>query len=167
MSNSQILFMTEPGDVGTISINDVNQGSLGDCYFCSALAAIAFYQRNDVSNIIQDNGNNTYTVRLYQATSAGAWVTQQIRPGITEDIFIPVFTSDTYTVDNSTLQSLDGINSISALTVNGVQEVWPQAIENAFAQQSGGYNAIANGGSTVSAMEQLTGNPAYSISLFQ
>ena len=51
-------------------------------------------------------------------------------------------------------------NGASQDVVAGVKEIWPQVLENAFAQLGGGYSSIMNGGSPVYAMEQLTGKAA-------
>lgn len=42
----------------------------------------------------------------------------------------------------------------------GAHELWPQLIENAYAQQQGGVVNIAKGGSPSAAMQSLTGHAA-------
>src|ERR1700722_17395340 len=47
------------------SMNDVNQGDLGDCYLLSCLAEVAYKNSGDISSMFTANGNNTYGVRFY------------------------------------------------------------------------------------------------------
>ena len=47
------------------SMNDVNQGYLGDCYLLSSLAEVAHQNSAAITSMITDNGNNTYGVRFY------------------------------------------------------------------------------------------------------
>jgi hypothetical protein len=47
------------------SWNDVNQGYLGDCYFLSSLAEVAYKNSSVISQMFTDNGNGTYGVRFY------------------------------------------------------------------------------------------------------
>ena len=53
-----------------VSYTDVDQGALADCYFVSALAALAHRSPSRVQDMFIDNGDGTYTVRFY--TSRGA-----------------------------------------------------------------------------------------------
>jgi hypothetical protein len=45
------------------SMNDVNQGYLGDCYLLSSLAEVANHNPSLISSMITSNGNGTYGVR--------------------------------------------------------------------------------------------------------
>jgi hypothetical protein len=47
------------------SMNDINQGYLGDCYFLSSLAEVAHQDSSIISSMFTVNGNNTYGVRFY------------------------------------------------------------------------------------------------------
>jgi Calpain family cysteine protease len=47
------------------SINDINQGDLGDCYLMSSLAEVANQNSGLISSMFTSNGNNTYGVRFY------------------------------------------------------------------------------------------------------
>ena len=68
------------------------------------------------------------------------------------------------TVTNSAFLS-DGVNNGATQDVVGTQkEIWVQVLEEAVANLCGGYNAIANGGNPMIAMEELTGCSATSIS---
>ena len=41
---------------------DVQQGQIGDCYFPSAMAALAQNNAEAIQNMIKENGDGTYTV---------------------------------------------------------------------------------------------------------
>jgi hypothetical protein len=47
------------------SMNDVNQGYLGDCYLLSSLAEVADKNSSLITSMFSSNGNNTYGVRFY------------------------------------------------------------------------------------------------------
>ena len=146
MSVVQTLFMQEPGDASAISINDVNQGWLGDCYVCAPIAALALERPDYIRNMVRDNGDGTQSVRLYLDpfhSDISTWIT----------------------VHDSDLGQGMNTNNGGQLIVNGVQEIWPQVIENALAQVNGGYSALGNGGFANAIMQQLTGSPA-TVTLF-
>ncbi len=44
---------------------DVNQHAIGDCSFCAVMASMAYIYPDYIKEIIKDNGNGTYTVRLF------------------------------------------------------------------------------------------------------
>jgi Ca2+-binding RTX toxin-like protein len=48
-----------------IHYTDVDQGSLGDCYFVGALAAIALKSPTAIENLFVDNGDGTFAVRFF------------------------------------------------------------------------------------------------------
>lgn len=50
---------------GKPSINDINQGDLGDCYLLASLAEVAQCEPDTIKSMITDNGNDTYGVRFY------------------------------------------------------------------------------------------------------
>ena len=153
MSVTQTLFMQEPGDASAISINDVNQGWLGDCYVCAPIAALALERPDFIENMIHDNGDGTQSVRLY------------LDPYYFKNDLAPHFTvaadnSTWITVHDSDLGRGMNTNNGGQLIVNGVQEIWPQVIENAIAQVDGGYKTLNYGGFSIQVMQQLTGTPA-------
>ena len=63
------------GNAPTPSSGDMAQGNLGDCYFISALGAIADSSPSAIANMIIDNGvengMHTWTVRFYYEGPAG------------------------------------------------------------------------------------------------
>jgi hypothetical protein len=52
-----------------ISVDDIEQGSLGDCYLIATIASIAKTNPGFITNMITDNHDGTYIVRLYDAGS--------------------------------------------------------------------------------------------------
>ena len=50
---------------GGPSMNDINQGYLGDCYLLASLAEVADQNPSIIQSMITNNGNNTYGVQLY------------------------------------------------------------------------------------------------------
>lgn len=44
---------------------DVNQHAIGDCSFCAVMASMAYLYPDFLKEIITDNNNGTYTVKLY------------------------------------------------------------------------------------------------------
>src|SRR5271165_3193841 len=53
------------GPSGAPTIQDVNQGYLGDCYFMSSLGEVALKDPSAIENMISSNGNGTYSVRFF------------------------------------------------------------------------------------------------------
>lgn len=52
---------------GDPSPADVNQHAIGDCSACSVFASLAYLYPDFIKSIIEDNGDNTYTVKMYDA----------------------------------------------------------------------------------------------------
>ncbi len=142
------LYLTEAGNTSAVAVSDINQGQIGDCYLLSSIGEIVLTDPSFITNMITQNSNGTETVKLY------AFETVKVgHSSITE----LVATTKTVT-NNFASYSVD--NGASQDVVGGVKEIWPQVLENAFAQLGGGYSSIMNGGSPVYAMEELTGNAA-------
>lgn len=53
------------GPSGAPTIQDVNQGYLGDCSFLSSLGEVALQDPSAIESMISSNGNGTYSVRFY------------------------------------------------------------------------------------------------------
>ncbi len=107
------------------------------------------HQRRDGTvNISTEIANGTESVTLYEASNGRlpGWNTTAFKP-ISETVS-NVFPNDA--VNNPATQDVS----------TGREEIWPQVLEKAVATLNGGYAAIANGGSPVIAMEELTGRAA-------
>ncbi|MCA9189324.1 MAG: hypothetical protein KDA99_27055, partial [Planctomycetales bacterium] len=59
-------FKNNPLFNGSPKINDVFQGSTGDCYFLSRLAAMAKANPDSIRKMVTDLGDGTYAVRFYR-----------------------------------------------------------------------------------------------------
>ena len=53
------------GEGGAPTYLDVNQGSVGDCYFLAALGDVALREPNAIQSMFTDNGDGTYGVRFF------------------------------------------------------------------------------------------------------
>jgi hypothetical protein len=152
-SSSFALYLTESGDTTAINVNDIHQGSIGDCFLLSPMGELALWDPSFIQGMIHANSNGTETVTLYMPHGNG-------HGGIAFQAMSVTVTNSFpgYSVDNGATQDV----------VNGIKEIWPQVLEKAVATLEGGYAAIANGGSPVTAMEILTGKAAtwYSTSAF-
>lgn len=65
--------------VDGVSVQDVQQGSAGDCYLIAALASVAQGKGTALKSTLVENGSSgeqsTWGVRLYDANGASHWVT--------------------------------------------------------------------------------------------
>jgi hypothetical protein len=157
----EVLYGTEPGNSNAIAITDINQGQIGDCYLCAAMMEEVRKGPSFISNMIRPGaegpgGEGTETVRLYADSATG------LAPTYGTTHFTPV----NEVVSNLSLQAglIDGqINQdvISAAPpyLNGTtyKEIWPQVVEEAYAQLAGGVANIANGGNSAYVDEALSG----------
>jgi hypothetical protein len=149
---TQILYLTEPGTASPVSIFDINQGQIGDCFLLSPIGEEALFHQSAIMSMIHNNGNGTETVTLYTD-----------RNGHLPTFATTGFKATTVTVTNSfSAQSVN--NGATQDMVGNQKEIWPQVIEKAVATLAGGYGAIANGGYPVLAMEVLTGQIATYVS---
>ena len=142
---TQVLYLTEPGDASAISVNDINQGQIGDCFLLSSIGELALFHPTAITNMIQANADGTETVTLYTAAD-----------GSLPTYGTTAFKATSVTVTN-TFPSNAVNNGATQDVVGGQKEIWVQVLENAVATLCGGYNAIANGGNPMIAMEELTG----------
>jgi hypothetical protein len=152
---AQILYLSEVKGAAAISVTDINQHQIGDCFLLSSIGEIAILNPTLISNMIHINANGTETVLLY-AASNGTLPTPYTRS------FKPV--TETVTNVFPTYSVNSGIHDD---TLAGQKEIWVQILEKAVAQLDSGvkasatltgiYSSIMNGGSPLVAMAELTG----------
>jgi Ca2+-binding RTX toxin-like protein len=142
---TQVLYLQETGDNAIISVHDINQGQIGDCFLLSAIGEIALFHSSAIMNMINVNADGTETVTLYLAASG-------LLPTFGTTSFKPV----TVTVSN-VFPSYAVNNGATQDVSDGQKEIWVQVLEKAVATLNGGYNGIANGGNPMIAMEELVG----------
>jgi hypothetical protein len=137
----QALYLTQSGDTGAISVNDIAQGGYGDCFLLASIAEEAYWRPDLISNAIHDNGDGTQNVTLYKLSYDSSYKLVQ--------------TATSVLVKDSELPS-GAVNSGRSLMVNGVTELWPQIMEAAYVNLMGGLSSISNGGLPYLAMMHLT-----------
>ena len=143
-------FVNEAGatvtDSSGINMNDVRQGSLGDCYFMAVLASIARVNPQHLRDMIEDHGDGTYTVTFTV-------------PGVIWD------GSEEVTVDSKFWMS--GGNPVYSKTGDSSTadgpELWVMIIEKAWAKKHGGYGNITGGSVSTDARHAVAGDAADNI----
>jgi hypothetical protein len=68
-SLTQVLYLQEVGDPALISVNDIHQGQIGDCFLLSSIGELALWYPGAITNMIHVNADGTETVTLYIAAS--------------------------------------------------------------------------------------------------
>jgi hypothetical protein len=127
-----------------VSMHDVQQGSLANCYFPAAVASLAHLRPELIQRIMRDNGDGTFTVTFTQRD----WAT-----GRTKKVPVTV-DSDLWTrPDKGTAAYGRGGVDQSP----GSMELWCPLLEKAYAQWKGSYDVIGNGGVASDVFEELTG----------
>jgi len=147
-AHAQALYLTETGDTAAISVNDLHQGQIGDCFLVAAIGELALTHSSSISNMIRTNADGTETVTLYvdrygRLPSFGATAFKPVSVKV-DNVF------PSYSVNNGATQDM----------VGNTKEIWPQILEKAVATLGGGYGSVAYGGNPVIAMQELTGHAA-------
>ncbi|CAH2602485.1 Calpain catalytic domain-containing protein [Rhodovastum atsumiense] len=125
---------------GGPSVNDINQGRLGDCYLLSSLAEVACRNPSIINDMITDNGNGTYGVRFF-ANGVAQYVT----------------------VANTLAGGGTVFNRGTALWGSLVEQAFAQFQASGITTGNSAYNygnsfsSIGNGGFVANALEAITG----------
>lgn len=156
------LFVQDSGEGHAVHPSDVNQDALGDCYFVAALASVAKQNPDLIKNNIQDNGDGTYTVTLYEKKTSwelGFPPTQKTTFEKHTEVVTAEFPQGEWTDPKGNVYKVDAHAGFE----NNQKEMWPLLMEKAYAQWQGDGNLIKgyaeiSGGHTDQALEAITGN---------
>ena len=130
---------------------DVLQGSLGDCWFLSALSSFAGIDPGAIHDMIQPVGEGTWKVRFFVPSTAGLspiWVTVDQR--------MPSYAPGAGVDKPTFVQSKDDTGK--------AWELWEMLAEKGLAKLRGSYAGL-DGDSGATAMELLLGAPATNLDL--
>jgi hypothetical protein len=133
------LFRDEP------TFGDVQQGQLGDCYLCAALAGIAVANPEAIKNLIKPGDDGSAIVTFYE-----------------RDVITGQFQPVTLRVDAELAESRSGNKPIygHAKGDRASMELWFPLVEKAYATWKGGYEAVGLGGVQNQIFEAVLGRPA-------
>ncbi len=121
------------------TMSDINQGYLGDCYFVSSLAEVAYQEPSAIESMITNNGNGTYGVRFY--------VDGQAR----------YVTVDSQLADGGTIFN-KASNIWGSLVEQAYAEVQAQGVITGDSVNYGNsFSTIGNGGDPKFVLEEVTG----------
>lgn len=115
---------------GMVSVSDIRQGDIGDCYLLAAMYSIARQNPQAIHDMMKDNGDGTVTVRLFSRNDQ----TNQLEPNY-------------ITVEKS----------IPEGEMHAEDTPWVQILEKACAVQLGSYMVLNEGGFSDDAFEMLLG----------
>lgn len=115
------LFVKGADDVDEVSINDIKQQNIGDCFFLASLAAVARHDPQRIRDMVEDHGNGTYTVTFKE------------RVAYTNP---PEYSDKPITVTGDWPGGLKGNGHAAGadVTKQGTVEIWPLVFEKAFGQ---------------------------------
>lgn len=138
-SESHGLF-GRPGEEREPRLDDIAQGSLGDCWALTGLGAVAHSNPEAIADAITDNGDGTYTVRLYEFVN-GERVVHHVRV----DGEVPM--RGRLLLGDAHAYAQPGENGAT----------YPLIFEKALAELHGGSYENIEGGSSQLAMEAILG----------
>ena len=143
--HGDVVFRTHDGVLfgATPKPTDARQGIIGDCYYLSALSALARSQPERLRAMLRAAGDGTYVARFHRHVDGG-WLPEEIAI----DGAVPVRARDGHPI-YARSQSLE----------DGRAELWPLLAEKAYAAWKGGYDVMGEGGLVERTLEELTGEP--------
>ena len=126
--------------IGPVSVNDINQGYLADCYLVAALTALAKCSPSAIKDSIRKGDEpGSYIVTLRRVEKAGGKMGSQT---IKLDNWFP-------TKEGRLLYAQGGFIPKPRFSVSQFEgkkrPLWPAILEKAFAVRSGGYNKVERG----------------------
>lgn len=143
------LFVKGASDADEVSMNDIKQGKIGDCYFMASLAAVAREHPAIIKNMVVDHGDGTYTVTFKERIDSSGPAQYRDHP---------------ITVTGDFPGGLNGSGHAGAgdATKQKTAEIWPLVFEKAYGQFINEVNPYATldlGGHSRAALEAITGQP--------
>ena len=141
------LFHCLEGEEHGMDANDVQQGSLGNCYFLSALALVA-------TNCVCADGLVDDALDQAGCYGVSFWVEGEWKM-VWVDGYFPCYVS----TDPHARAPPRPLYGSSA----NRREIWPMVVEKAYAKLHGSYEAIGSGGLIGRALEALTGGATTSL----
>lgn len=141
------LFHCLEGEEHGMDANDVQQGSLGNCYFLSALALVA-------TNCVCADGLVDDSLDQAGCYGVSLWADERWTM-VWVDGFFPCYVS-TNPHARAPPRPLFGSSS-------NRREIWPMVVEKAYAKLHGSYETIGNGGLIGQALQALTGGSTTSL----
>eukprot|EP00957_Ditylum_brightwellii_P083816 6370986-Ditylum_brightwellii.AAC.1 len=125
----------------SMEVDDILQGSVGDCYFLAALSAVVQHHPDLADDLIDETFEEygIYGVSLWRR---GKWRMTWV------DSYFPCYRPSS--------KSHRGKYRLVFAGATDGKEIWPLVVEKAFAKVMGSYEAIS-GGHVAPALEMLTG----------
>ncbi len=129
-----------------VTVSDVQQGMLADCYFPAAVAALVNARPALLQQLFKDNGDGTFTVTFNKRDSLGRNRPVEVK------------------VDGDLWTKADGSRPLYGRGGTDhrpeTMELWFPLLEKAYAQWKGSYDTMGSGGSASDVFEELTGEPS-------
>ena len=150
-------------DEAAMSVNDIHQGSIGNCHFLSALGAVVQTQPELIRNAINGpKADGTYDVTIWcHAGWDESREMQQYTFNMSSSFVVYQDQSDHPMRAVREWSGRDAFAHSGDRDQEGNEELWVKLIEKAFAIMSGGWEKVDGGygGWAMLALEVLTGEP--------
>lgn len=120
------------------SYTDIDQGYVGDCWLMASFAETALRDTKIISNMFTDNGNNTYTVKLFNNGVANYVTVDKQLPVDSSGLFGFADVGASYTNVNNELWTALAEKAV-------VEEQASLGYKNAYSSIDGGYIGVGLG----------------------